>query len=433
MKKMGKKIKMPVNFRELFSNNRFVLLFSIVLAFVIWVAISMTASPEESYTVENVPVDFSLSGSLPEQLGLQAFGDTDYKVDVVVYGKRYIVSNLEPEDIRVTPDLSYVSSSGKNDVTLVAQPASDDAEFTVMSLSQTKVQVYFDTYKEASYPLEPDIVAERVIPEEGYIQESAYPSVSNVTISGPTTEVNKISRVVARVSISEPLTTTTTLEAQIVPISEYGGTPQYLEINHGQENATLTIRVLKLKELPVTVSYLNVPLAYVNNPLPTTITPSRVTVAAEEADIDAMDSFSVGTIDFNEIGTIRNTFTFSADSIQEVKVVDKDVARFTVEINASSMVSSSYTVSRSNITLLNVPDAFEISVLEDIDGVTIVGPSASIAELNASNLYAEVDLSTISLKEGRQEVTARVYVRGLNDCWAYHTYQVPVQITAKNG
>ena len=159
MKKMGKKIKMPVNFRELFSNNRFVLLFSIVLAFVIWVAISMTASPEESYTVENVPVDFSLSGSLPEQLGLQAFGDTDYKVDVVVYGKRYIVSNLEPEDIRVTPDLSYVSSSGKNDVTLVAQPASDDAEFTVMSLSQTKVQVYFDTYKEASYPLEPDIVA----------------------------------------------------------------------------------------------------------------------------------------------------------------------------------------------------------------------------------------------------------------------------------
>ena len=95
MKKIIKKIKKPINFRELFSNNRFVLLFSIALAFVIWVAISMTASPEESYTVENVPVDFSLSGSLPEQLGLQAFGDTEYTVDVVVYGKRYIVSNLE--------------------------------------------------------------------------------------------------------------------------------------------------------------------------------------------------------------------------------------------------------------------------------------------------------------------------------------------------
>ena len=101
-----------MDFRELFSNNRFVLLFSIVLAFVIWTAISMTASPEETFLIKDVPVDFSLKGSMPEQLGLQAFGNTDFKVDVEVYGKRYIVSNLRPEDIKVTPVLSNVSSSG---------------------------------------------------------------------------------------------------------------------------------------------------------------------------------------------------------------------------------------------------------------------------------------------------------------------------------
>lgn len=62
------------------------------------------------------------------------------------------------------------------------------------------MQVYFDTYKEVSYPLEPDIIADKVIPDEGYIQESTYSSVSNVTVSGPTTEVNKVSKVVARFS-----------------------------------------------------------------------------------------------------------------------------------------------------------------------------------------------------------------------------------------
>ena len=113
------KNRKKVDFRELFSNNRFVLLFSIVLAFVIWTAISMTASPEETFLIKDVPVDFSLKGSMPEQLGLQAFGNTDFKVDVEVYGKRYIVSNLRPEDIKVTPVLSNVSSSGKNDVSLV--------------------------------------------------------------------------------------------------------------------------------------------------------------------------------------------------------------------------------------------------------------------------------------------------------------------------
>ena len=425
------KNRKKVDFRELFSNNRFVLLFSIVLAFVIWTAISMTASPEETFLIKDVPVDFSLKGSMPEQLGLQAFGNTDFKVDVEVYGKRYIVSNLRPEDIKVTPVLSNVSSSGKNDVSLVAKPADNSAEFTINSLSQTKVQVYFDTYKEVSYPLEPDIIADKVIPAEGYIQESTYSSVSNVTVSGPTTEVNKVSKVVARVSLSKPLTSTTTLEAKITPIGEYGGVPQYLDINHGQSNVTVTIRVLKLKELPVTVSYTNEPLAYVANPLPTTITPSRVTVAAEEADIDAMESFSVGTIDFSELGMIRHTFTFPASAIKEVTIVDKSIKNFSVVIDARDKTSKPYTVSKNNITMLNEPDEFQVTALEDSKNVTIVGPKSSIDALNADGIYAEVDLSTIELSEGRQEVTARVYVRSFNDCWAYSTYKVPIQIKAK--
>lgn len=433
MKKIMMKNNKKIDFRGLFSNNRFVLLFAITMAFVIWVAISMTASPEEPFTVKDVPVDFNLEGSTPEQLGLQAFGNTEFTVDVTVYGKRYIVSNLKPEDIKVMPDLSYASTSGKNDVTLVARPASNDAEFTISSLSQTKVQVYFDTYKEVSFSLEPDIIAEKVIPNEGYLQESIYTSISNVTVSGPTTEVNKVSKVVARVSLTKPLTTTTTLEAQITPISEYGGVPQYLDVNHGQGKVTLTIKVLKLKELPVTVSFTNEPLAYAASPLPVTISPSRVVVAAEEADIDAMETFSVGTIDFNKIGTIRNTFSFAAGSIKEVTVVDKGVTAFKVVVDARDMKSSAYTVPKSNITILNVPDGFEATALEGIETVTIVGPADSIAALNASGIYAEVDLSDVSLTAGRQKVTARVIVRSFNDCWAYNTYQIPIQVTEKQG
>lgn len=431
MKKIMKNRK-KIDFRELFGNNRFVLLFAIVLAFVIWVAISMTASPEEPYIIQDVPVDFNMTGSIPEQLGLQAFGSTDFKVNVEVYGKRYIVSNLKPEDIKVTPDLQYVNSSGKNEVTLVAKPADGSAEFQINSISQSKVQVYFDTYKEVSYPLEPDIVTEKVIPDEGYIHQSTYSSVSNVIVSGPTTEVNKVSKVVARVTFSNPLTATITREAEVIPISEYGSTPQYLEINHGQTKVTLTIKVLKLKELPVTVSYLNEPLAYVANPLPITITPSRVTVAAEESEIDAMESFSIGTIDFNKIGAIRNTFSFSASSVKEVTVIDKNVSNFTVVVDARNMLSSVYTVPKGHITMLNVPDGFEAAALEDIGKVTIVGPAESIAALNADGIYAEVDLSAVSISAGRHEVTARVFVKSVNDCWAYNTYQVPIQVAAKS-
>lgn len=86
---------------------------------------------------------------------------------------------------------------------------------------------------------------------------------------------------------------------------------------------------------------------------------------------------------------------------------------------------------KTTSSMLNEPDEFQVTALEDIKNVTIVGPKSSIDALNADGIYAEVDLSTIELSEGRQEVTARVYVRSFNDCWAYSTYKVPIQIKAK--
>ena len=100
-------------------------------------------------------------------------------------------------------------------------------------------------------------------------------------------------------------------------------------------------------------------------------------------------------------------------------------------IDARDKTSKPYTVSKNNITMLNEPDEFQVTALEDIKNVTIVGPKSSIDALNADGIYAEVDLSTIELSEGRQEVTARVYVRSFNDCWAYSTYKVPIQIKQK--
>ena len=49
----GKKMKIR-SFSNLMDNNKFVLLLSVFIAFLVWVAVAMYASPEESYTVYNV-------------------------------------------------------------------------------------------------------------------------------------------------------------------------------------------------------------------------------------------------------------------------------------------------------------------------------------------------------------------------------------------
>ena len=78
--------------RSLLYNNKFVLLLSVILAFGIWIWVSIEKSPEVEVTISSVPVKIDMDNSVPAQLNLQIFGDNNYTVDVTVKGKKFIVS-----------------------------------------------------------------------------------------------------------------------------------------------------------------------------------------------------------------------------------------------------------------------------------------------------------------------------------------------------
>ena len=87
--------------RSLLYNNKFVLLLSVILAFGIWIWVSIEKSPEVEVTISSVPVKIDMDNSVPAQLNLQIFGDNNYTVDVTVKGKKFIVSALTADDFSV--------------------------------------------------------------------------------------------------------------------------------------------------------------------------------------------------------------------------------------------------------------------------------------------------------------------------------------------
>lgn len=424
--------KKKIDLHKLFDNNRFVIVFSIVLAFVVWISVSMTAGADIERTIRNVPIDLNVAeDSVPSRFGLQVFGEEKYLVNVTVKGKSYVVSKLTAADIKVVAQTKYVSTSGKQELNLIAEPTEKDrTDFTIQSLSEESIQVYFDTYKEAEYTLVSEIKADNeVIPSDEYIQEREILSAHTVKISGPTTEVNKIKTVVAHIHLKEPITTTQTFDAEILPRGEYESTPQYLTVNDGNSNVTITIPILKVKTLPVTVAFTNAPAYFIDNPLPFTCSPNKVKIAAAESEIDKMTSVSVGTIDFEKLGALKNQFTFNADSLKNIVVMDK-VNQFKVTVDASAMISAQYDVPKENISLINVPNGWNITLVQaGIPDVSIVGTQENLAGLQNKEIYAEVNFANISPVEGTRKIPARVYVKGKGNTWAYGNYEVFVSIS----
>lgn len=427
-----KKKKKKLSLKNLAENNRFIFGCSVVLAFVLWCLVSVYASPVEERTITNVPVTIDLTDSTPERLGLQPFGETEFFVDVTVRGPRYQVSEnmLSADNIRVTANVNYVDTAGQKELNLRCEIVDSNADVEVVGMSRESVSVYFDTLREAVFTLEPDIIfPDGVDPvPDGYILDNSILSVSTVTVSGPTTEVNKIRRVVARVENEASLTATTTAPAEIYMLTEDNTSPSYCTC--ATEDVTVTMLVKKIVTVPVRVDFTHAPIDYLDTPLSHTISPATVVVALNADIADSTTALSVGTIDYADIQNQVNTFTFPTAEIENAIFLDDSLQEFTVTIDASTLSRSEYSVTLTGVTSVNLPSSYTASYsLDDTYTVAVVGPEESLVNVTASSIYAEVDYTGMDLSAGTREVEVSFFVRSQNDCWCVGSHTIEVTLT----
>ena len=192
-------------FNDLINNNKFVLFLSLIIAFLVWVAVAMYASPEESYTIYNVPITINTENSLVAQKGFKNFWQSDEAVDVTVTGPRYLITTLTPDDILVSANLNTVDSAGISQLSLRVSLKQESQDITISQQSKTSVRVYFDSEleKEVNIYLDNSVFDNKIA--EGFIMNSAELPVTSVKITGPATEVNKILRAEATPVLPEEL------------------------------------------------------------------------------------------------------------------------------------------------------------------------------------------------------------------------------------
>ena len=422
--------KSKISFESLLNNNRFLLVLSLVIALAIWVWVAIDKSPEVQTVITNVPVKINLENSVPQQLGLQIFGKSEFSVDVTVTGKKYILSSLDADDIVIEANTNYVNSAGVKTLQLNVVPSENSGDFDIISLSSTHIDIFFDTYKEVELPLSSNVVTTlKTLVPDGCILGDVVFSKNTVTISGPTTEINRIVGVQATVNVNNILEKTTTFDPEVKLLTNDGSSLEYSKMAINESEITMTLPVLKVVSLPTVVEFKNAPSYFIENPLSYTVYPSKVKVAVPVDMIDTTKHFVVGTIDFADITNSSNAFNVNVESINSFKIVDESIRQFKVRINASNFDSKTITVPASAIKIKNNRSDYNVALNENKDiTITVIGTTTALSNISIENISVVVDAVDKSITKDTTTMSATVTVNDDN-CWAFGKYDIKVKVT----
>lgn len=411
---------------KIVHNNKIVFVFSLLVAIIMWFVIAVNYSPEIVRVVENVPVTIELSQAMKD-FGLRDYGTAEYTVDVTVTGKRYLVSprSLTADDISVKAKTSYVDSAGRYTLQLVASGSGNGEDYEINSLSMQFIDVYFDVEKQAEFTVEPNLVYSDKLVPDGYIAGETVLSEKKVKVTGPETEINKITGVKGTVSVPGTITENETYDCVISAETISGEEPKYIAFSTEATGVTATIPVYKLEKMSASIEFINAPAAYVASHPTYSVEPgSAIFGVAENRLADMQGEMTIATVDFSELKPGENKITVSELPPEAGILVDEAVSSFTVTVYLPDTVTASIEIPVENISAENAG----VSLLGTKPlAVTVAGSQASIDALTADSIIAVIDADSAAAISDVGRAKVNIQISGFDDCWVCGNYEMSVK------
>ncbi|MEE1322042.1 MAG: hypothetical protein UHM85_11015 [Acutalibacteraceae bacterium] len=439
--------KKKIKVESLFYNNKFLMVFSVVLAVIIWGTAKINYSAETVRTVSDVRV--SLTNTLTEGSDYIYFVDEEkLYVDVEISGKAYNINSkaITKDDIIVEATGTYIDSSGYKLITLTARVADGVGGYVnINSVSPSTIAVFFDRKITSTF----NVSAKLKNGTEGLVQGKytvgqPVPSMSTVDITGPATILNRLQNVYFEAEIPEdklPLTASLELPAEISYKFEGTADSRFLTvegINNESNPPKVTVPVSVVGKVPVGVKFLNPPSVYTENPPEVEITPSEVEISYNPKDGDKYDVLYVGSVDFREVSDSVNTFDFKVDEKLGVNVVDKQLDKIVVKLDMSSMERRILNGAAGKIVYINQDENFDYNVdfsFGNLEELVVIGPEKSLQKITAEDIQIELNVSTVNLARAGAQIievsNISIQSEEVDDCWIYGKYTVRVSASMK--
>ncbi len=428
-------------------NNKALMIFSVIVAILIWATVKINYSDEVTRTLTGVKVN--ITAVVDEGSELVAFVDeSELYCEVEVKGKSYDINSysLNKDEIIVEASGNFIDSAGYKELTLTAKTADGgiaDVEFG--KITPSVISVYYDRQTHDTFNVEAKLSNDLATLTEGdYAVGQPVASMNTVKVIGPAGVLKTLKKVYFTASIKDdalPLTATKNIPAKISFDIENEEEARYLiceGINNESNPATVTVPVYVTKEVETGVKFVKQPNSFTESVKGVKISPDKVKISYNPQESEQFDKLDIGTIDFSEISNKVNYFEFPVDEKLGVTLTDKTLQKFDVSVDMSDMQSKTLKKAPTKIVYLNQSENYNYSVdfeNSSLDEIVIIGPAESLKKIDEDDIQVEINVSSLSVNS---RIVQRVKVNNISiqsdevdDCWVYGEYEAVLTINAK--
>lgn len=414
------------NFSKLFDNKTFCMIFSIVGAVLIWASVTLASKDSSEKVIRNVPIDFSVSGTAVEALGLSAFEHSADDINITLSGNRGTLNSISKDDFIVSLSLGRITSAGKHSVNLDVSLKQTFGNVNIIDYSPKSIQINFD--RNASKTLQIEVDISSFSAKEGYMLDKGYPSSQEVTISGPENIINSVDKCIVDVGSKKTILDETFFASKL-PLVLYDSNGKVISsesITMDKETVDVSVPTLKIKEMPVAVQFINAPAEFIESSLKYSLSVSKIKLAGPEETINELSQFDLRYVDLK---TVKPGDKVSLNVELPSAFVNVDnISSIDITILGDNLTEKTFNASQ--FKLINAPESKKINIVSDkLNNIRIFGEKSFLNEISASNIVIEVDVSEVNITSGTMNVPAEITIPGKSGLfWVYGSYSAIISV-----
>ena len=422
------------------------LLTAVVLALGIWFFVDEYGNNGSAYQakmeIREIPIEYLGKEQLADR-GLMLLSDgTTESVDLTFEGPRLLVVQLDREAVRLTVDLTGITSAGTQTLRYNRAYLNEQGRATLsanqkyakltVTVSRNSVESATVNIGEMSHK-EVDVRCElNGNVAEGCSAGEIQLSQSVVDVQGQEDDLNQIAYAKVSLILGDAAVDSVT---QSLTCQLYNDSDEPLDMENfylKTKQITATLPIYMTKQLPLTITLISEGKISESD-VSYLIRPDTVTVTGEASALKDVEEINLGEMNLlNLIGSGARTFHTYAVIVPEGCTNRSGVSTATLEIAFKDMAMRTVTTSNFQPDA-DLPAGKSVTFETESLDVTIYGPSQSVQAVTGDDIQVTPNLDDFASASGSYSVPAEFTIPGFRKVGVLGSYQIQVQIQDKSG
>ncbi len=320
--------------------------------------------------------------------------DNTREVNVTVSAKRSILNKIKVGDIVAIADMKELSLGSQIPIEVTIPGYKYEKAYT----NPGNLQVKIEDEAKNNFPITPTTLG---TVREGFMLGELKADPEKVTLRGPESVINSISRVVAEADVSG-LSGNADIEARLILYDANNNVidQTLLANNLGKEGVSVEVKLYEIKNIPVKPDTSMITAAKGYKISAVNVEPREISVTGDEEDLEEFDEIRIPAEDLKIMELTERTervVDISPYLPEGVSLVDENADSVVVSVSIEQPGVKNYEVSTSSITVNNLSEDLEITYGAVVDlEIQVRGP-AEVLKVFSTARKVSIDLKNYAV------------------------------------